>query len=169
MRPICLLILLTYLIQSCDQIDNQVSTDELNLTIEWGGINWKIPSDSNTIECNQNSLLDTSRIYHIVATIFNPTADTIAFRSMTCSYEDMFCISDSTNFTIQSRMDCYSNAPFTIKLPPNKRTKRFIMIRQLTSFRDWPSEPFKLGMHHESKIIWSNELETTELGTGVIY
>src|SRR5213595_306018 len=75
----------------------------------------KEPSKSDSLQLfaylgGVGLFLDTINVIHIVATLYNPTKDTMRFGSMTCSYEDFFTI-DNDDYSIQSRYDCFSNYP----------------------------------------------------------
>src|SRR5438874_1968022 len=63
---------------------------------------------------------DTTTTIYISTTLYNPTADTINFLSMTCSYEDYFTV-DTQTFKVQPRYDCIMNVPLMEMLPPHKR------------------------------------------------
>ena len=128
------------------------------------------------------TFLDTINVIHIVATIYNPTKDTVRFGSMTCSYEDFFTV-DNDVYSIQSRYDCYSNFPNVISLPPNSKTDRFIMIKYNKSDTSSKREKFRIGMFYlkyyenatldsatkfyqnrfQQKAIWSNELNINRM------
>jgi hypothetical protein len=124
---------------------------------------------------------DSFLIIYIVTTIENISADTVKFLSWTCSYENMFLVNDTLNFVVQSRYDCYSNVPCFIYLPPKHKTNRYIMLRQLGSFKKLHEDPIRVGMKltlqktsftgslieytkiKTDDIIWSNELKMARL------
>jgi hypothetical protein len=123
--------------------------------------------------------MDTLPVNHVSVTLFNTSTDTLKIVSMTCSYEDMFT-TNSDSCKVQSRLDCFSNYPTLITLPPKSRTDRFLMVnRKMTP----QVNNLKIGMYYvllengvESKniselyeqrkqadIIWSNELDLRRL------
>ncbi len=128
------------------------------------------------------SFLDTIGVIHIATTLYNPTADTVRFVSMTCSYEDFFTTS-TNSFKIQSRYDCYSNYPTVITIPPKAKTDRYIMITRTKKGMNVDTITLKVGMYYlpykmgdnfdaiikqyderqKADILWSNELDLKRL------
>lgn len=134
------------------------SGDGLVLTAHWGGVNWRWLCESPPDAPDHIKVLDSARLIHVAVTISNPTADTLSFSSMSCSYENSFFVDDTATFAIHQQNICFKNGPIDIKVPPKMKTDRYIMLRQRTSFRDIPTKPVKIGMRVGYKILWSNEL-----------
>jgi hypothetical protein len=158
-----ILIFASTIFWDCSNLADKKNNDGLTLTANWGGFNWRIPHASYISDSTNASVYDSTTVIHIAVTIANPTSDTLQFSSMTCSYEDFFLVNDTINFEIQSRFDCYSNGPCEIVLPPNAKTDRYIMMRQLSNFRKLPTESIKIGMRLDNRMIWSNELNPHRL------
>lgn len=125
---------------------------------------------------------DSIPVIHVAVTLYNPSADTLWYLTMTCSYEQMFTTSDS-GYQVQSRWDCYSNYPIISALPPGTRTDRYIMIRK-KNLADTSALPWlKIGMYNPpvdsiknaqgliekyekrsaGPVTWSNELDLQRL------
>lgn len=164
MKPTATILIFTAAIFGiCSCGDDKKSNHGLTMTANWGGRNWIIPHINVASDTAHVCVYDSATIFHVAVTIENPTADTLQFPSMTCSYEDFFLVDDTVNFTVQPRFDCYSNVPCNITLPPNTKTDRYIMLRQLTSFRENPTKKIKIGMRLKKEVIWSNELDPQRL------
>jgi hypothetical protein len=111
--PVFLLVISAGIFNSCKQKDAVPKTaPALQLSAWLGGITY----------------LDTVPTIHIATTLTNPTADTLHFISMSCSYEDMF-VTNTPNYKVTSRHDCYKNYPEVIALPPHAKLDQFIIIR----------------------------------------
>lgn len=132
------------------------------VTARWGGVNWTLPSTAQLTDSMGNKTIygfaDTTHLLHVVATITNPTDDTLTFMSMTCSYEWLFVVDDTINFEVVGHSLCYSNGPCTIALPPHSSTDRMILVRWKHPQRHYPSNPIRVGMEQGTHVIWSNEL-----------
>lgn len=139
-----------------------VSPGELVVTARWGGVNWIMPSTAQLIDSTGDETIygfaDTTHLLHVVATISNPTDDTLTFMSMTCSYEVFFDVDDTVNFAVIVHNACYSNGPCSITLPPHTSTDRMILIRWKHPQRGYPSRPIRIGMDQGTHVLWSNEL-----------
>lgn len=148
------------LVTSCAEIKENKN---LTLTIFWGGINTRpinaISPDFN----NEQTIKDTSTFINVVVEIANPTADTIVFSSMTCSYEDYFILEENSVFKIRNRNDCFTNAPCEIQLPPKTKTNRYLVLKLLIPEKLITNQLLKLGMKYNQKILWSNVLNTNQL------
>jgi hypothetical protein len=141
------------------------SGDSLELTASLGGIEY----------------LDTTRTIFIATTLYNPTADTIKFVSMSCSFEDFF-VTDNPGFKVRPSV-CDKNAPTVEILPPQKKTDRYIMINPVNKESKISDSKIKIGMYfnavpknwnfddiinlynnrEKGKILWSSELDLKKL------
>ena len=160
--------LITAMLCSCDQQRNQsTSKTPLELIATLGGT---------------GKFLDSIPVIYIVATVYNPTSDTVFFISMSCSYEDYF-VTDTSAYKVQSRYDCYVNAPFAMAIPPKSRIDHPIMVARTTGGLGWDTTKFKIGMYYvtpgdprdyynvsylhrqmeQAPIIWSNEIDVKRL------
>ena len=122
---------------------------------------------------------DTNVTVYIVVTIYNPTTDTIVFTSMKCSFWDFF-VTDTSAFEVQSgKVPCFLNGFDFIKLPPGKRTERYISLRPEKWSLIKGVKKLKIGMYllkpkanqtysdlinlfnnkKQAELIWSNELD----------
>jgi hypothetical protein len=163
-----ILIFASTILWCCSNHTDKKNDAGLTLTANWGGFNWRAPvvrSASETIR----TIYDSATVIHVAVTISNPTSDTLQFPSMSCSYEDFFLVSDTINFMVQGKFDCFMNFPCRIVLPPRSKTDRYLMLRQLTNFRTLPKEPIRIGMRLENKIIWSNELNINRMVKDIYY
>ena len=158
-----ILIFASTIFGGCSNPTDKENNDGLTLTANQGGFNWRIPRVGCISDSTNASVYDSANVFHIAVTIANPTSDTFQFPSMICSYEDFFLVNDTINFKIQSRFDRFLNGHCQIVLPPNAKTDRYIMIRQLTNFRKLPTESIRIGMRLNNGIIWSNELNPHRL------
>jgi hypothetical protein len=155
-----LLIIISVLVTCCKETN---VNKNLTLTIFWGGINTQ---PKNAISQDFNKELtnkDSSIFINVVAEIANPTADTIVFSSMTCSFEDYFIMEENTVFKIQNSNDCFTNAPCSIQLPPKTKTNRYLVLKLLIPEKQLLNQLLKIGMKHNDKILWSNVLNTDQL------
>jgi hypothetical protein len=126
--------------------------------------------------------LDTTPIIHIATTLFNPSDDTARFVTMTCSYEDMF-LTDTTDFKVHSRYDCFSNYPTVFEIPPHSKLDQYIMVRPTSKdIKAWDKK-IRVGMYYlvpknedgsegiikqhdnrqKATILWSNQLDLSRL------
>lgn len=162
------------------------------LTIVMQSINCNSTKHSNRYS-KQDSLVlsailggyeaDTTVTIRIVITIYNPTSDTIEFASMKCSYWDFFT-TDTTAFEVQTgNYPCFSNNLYFIKLPPGKRTDRYITLKPENWEHIKAIKKLRIGMYQlklkenqgygdlitlynnrkQAPILWSNELDLERL------
>lgn len=126
---------------------------------------------------------NNSQIMPIAITLYNPTNDTIFFRSMSCSYEDLFVIDDSTRFKIIPQ-ECYKNIPVVVALPSKAKIDFCLQLKPAPGFVIGNNLAFKVGMYFLAltnrlfvstdysealTIIWSDSLHTDRLARKIYY
>ncbi len=126
--------------------NQKLPSTKLSLTARLGGVSYK----------------NNNRIVYIAASIHNPTADTIHFISMSCSFEDFFFTVGNPHYEIKPRYDCYSNFPITVVLPPHQSTDRFLMIEHDDSDEALHTGTVQIGMNFLDGGIHGEALEVYE-------
>ncbi|MFP9098879.1 hypothetical protein ACLI09_07485 [Flavobacterium sp. RHBU_24] len=169
------------LFTGCNRAKNG-DTADANLPQARGEAQKSIPGPQLSAQPGGITYLDTVPTIHIATTLTNPTADTLHFVSMSCSYEDMF-VTNTPNYKVTSRYDCYKNYPEVIALPPHAKLDQFIIIRPTAKTVNVISSKIKVGMYYiipekgnefegiikqyenrqAAKILWSEELDLKRL------
>lgn len=124
---------------------------------------------------------DTARVVHVITTLYNPTADTLRFISLSCSYEDMFVVGGNEGYALRPRFDCFKNAPTVQVLPPRTHLDQFIMVAAMDKSTMIHKGRLKIGLlwmdpsEHKDifsayqrrkelgRVVWSNDLDLERL------
>jgi hypothetical protein len=124
---------------------------------------------------------DCSVIY-VIATLFNPTKDTINFVGMLCSYSDYFLTDTSAYYFWKE--DCYANYQTILRIPPGYKldqlihlvpknweviksvTPRIGMYLEMFTTKEISKGGLFINYHFKKEgtpIIWSNPIDLNRL------
>ena len=79
----------------------------------------------------KDTIIDSTKVFYVKATLKNKSSETIYFISCDCSYEDMFVVKNTELFQIHSQNSCYKNGVTLIALKADSTYEKEIMIRPM--------------------------------------